>query len=337
MTQVYAENGQAVPVTVLDVSPSTVLQVKTTQTDGYEAIQVGYGRKKIHRAKRANQVRAEKAGLDTAPVRIQEFRTDDASHYRVGDKIGADFFVAGDLVKVSGKSKGRGFTGVMKRHGFAGGTRKSHGGGPSHRGVGSAGMSATPARTPKGRKLAGQYGNAHRTVLNLTVFDVDSEEQLLLIMGAIPGPVNGLVTVELVGDAPREYTPQNRAAAPEQKEEAEAGEEADTVPVEEVAGEAVEEPAEVEVADEDDAAAGDEIEEATAEDTSEDTAEESSEDTEEVQDEETSEDTEEEPTEETSEDAEEEQAGESSEDAEEAQADEPSDEEGESETEKSES
>lgn len=273
MTQIYAEDGRAVPVTVLDVSPSTVLQVKTTESDGYEAIQVGYGRKKIHRAKRANRVRAERAGLDTAPVRIQEFRTDDASHYQIGDKIGVDFFVPGDLVKVSGTSKGRGFTGVVKRHGFAGGTRKSHGGGPSHRGAGSAGMSATPSRTPKGRKLAGQFGNARCTIRNLTVVDVDVEDQLLLIMGAVPGPVNGLVTIELVGDAPRDYTPRNRAAAPEQAEEAEAGEEADVAPADDVAGKAEEEPAEDAATDETDTPDENESEEAPADETSEEEAE----------------------------------------------------------------
>jgi large subunit ribosomal protein L3 len=218
MTQVYSENGEAVPVTVVDVSPSTVLQVKTTENDGYEAIQVGYGRKKIHRATKANRSRAEKAGLDSAPVRIREFRTPDASKFQVGDKIGADFFVPGDMVKVSGTSKGHGFSGAMKRHGFRGGTRKSHGGGPSHRGVGSAGMSATPSRTPKGRKLAGQFGNRKSTVRNLMVVDVDIDENILMIRGAVPGSTNGLVTIELVGEVPRDYEPANRAAAEEEME-----------------------------------------------------------------------------------------------------------------------
>ena len=144
MTQIYGTDGIAVPVTVLDVSPSTILQVKTTETDGYQAIQVGFGSKKIHRARKANRVRAEKAGLESAPVRVQEFRTTDASRFEVGDRIGADFFRPGDLVRVSGTTKGRGFSGAMKRHGFGGGTRKSHGGGPSHRGVGSP--SAGPVR-----------------------------------------------------------------------------------------------------------------------------------------------------------------------------------------------
>ena len=207
MTQVFGANGEAVPVTVLEVATSTVLQVKTTERDGYEAIQVGYGRKKLHRATKANRVRAEAAGLDTAPVRIREFRTSDASRFKVGDEIAVDFFRAGDRVKVRGTSKGRGFAGVIKRHGFSGGTRTSHGGGPSHRGVGSVGMSADPARTNKGRKLPGQHGNRQVTANNLMVINVDSDEELLLVKGSVPGPMYGLVTIELMGKVPRLYTP----------------------------------------------------------------------------------------------------------------------------------
>lgn len=260
MTQIFSEDGTAVPVTVVDVSPSTVLQVKSTGRDGYEAIQMGYGRKKVHRATRANRVRAERAGLDSAPVRVKEFRTSDASRFQVGDTIGVDFFMPGDRVKVSGTTKGRGFSGAVKRHGFAGGTRKSHGGGPSHRGIGSAGMSATPSRTPKGRKLAGQFGNRKRTITNLLVVDVDREEHLLIIRGAVPGPINGIVTIELVGEAPREYTPVNRAERPAAAENGPAGEpeeaaepaagaedqaavEEERVEEREPAGEATEEPA----------------------------------------------------------------------------------------------
>lgn len=219
MTQIYAADGRAVPVTVLDVSSSTVLQVKTSETDGYEAIQVGYGGKKIHRTSKANRVRAEKAGLETAPVKVREFRTPDASRFQVGDRITVEFFQEGDRVKVAGTSKGRGFTGAMKRHGFAGGTRKSHGGGPSHRGVGSAGMSADPSRTPKGRKLPGQHGNQQVSIRGLTVVQVDPESETLLVKGAVPGPVNGLVTIELMDAEVREYTPASRQEAEEPREE----------------------------------------------------------------------------------------------------------------------
>lgn len=220
MTQVFAPDGEVVPVTVLEVASNKVLQVKTTERDGYEAIQVGYGRKKLHRATRANRRRAEAAGLDSAPIRTREFRTPDASRFKVGDEIAVDFFRPGDKVKVRGTSKGRGFTGVIKRHGFTGGTRKSHGGGPSHRGVGSVGMSADPAHTPKGRKLAGQYGNGQVTARNLLIVDVDPEEELLLVKGSVPGPMNGLVTIELVGEAPRLY-PTGKDASEEVEEESE--------------------------------------------------------------------------------------------------------------------
>ena len=213
MTQVFGANGEAVPVTVLEVAPNAVLQVKTTVKDGYEAIQVGYGRKKLNRATKANRIRAEKAGLESAPTRIREFRTPDASQFKVGDRISVDFFKIGDRVKVRGTSKGHGFSGAMKRHGFAGGTRASHGGGPSHRGVGSEGMSATPARTMKGRKLPGQFGNKKITQKNLIVVEVDSEQEILLVRGSVPGPVNGLVRIELVGETPRSYTPLESFAA----------------------------------------------------------------------------------------------------------------------------
>lgn len=242
MTQVYAADGRAVPVTVVDVSPSVVLQVKTLQTDGYEAIQIGYGQKKLTRARRPNQVRARAAGLDSAPVRVREFGTDDASRFVVGDRIGADFFKPGDRVKVTGTSKGHGFTGVMKRFGFGGGTRKSHGGGPAHRGAGSAGSSADPSRTMPGRRLHGQHGNKKSTVRNLTVVQVDLDENLLLIKGSVPGPANGLLRIELTGNEAREYAPA-RGQGDREMKHAEEAEVTDPV-VEEVGDEAAEEMAE---------------------------------------------------------------------------------------------
>ncbi|MFC1595649.1 50S ribosomal protein L3 [Gemmatimonadota bacterium] len=254
MTQVFGQNGEAVPVTVLEVAPNAVLQVKTIAKDGYEAIQVGYGRKKLNRAKKPNRVRAERAGLESAPTRIREFRTPDATQFKVGDRISVDFFEIGDRVKVRGTSKGRGFSGVIKRHGFSGGTRTSHGGGPSHRGVGSVGMSATPARTMKGRKLPGQYGNAKITEKNLTVVEVDPEQELLLLRGSVPGPVNGLVRIELVGESPRSYTPlesstsgetPDKEAVPETEDDAsetEAADGAEEALQAEAAMETVEEP-----------------------------------------------------------------------------------------------
>lgn len=285
MTQVFSGDGEAVPVTVLEVAPNAVLQVKTNEKDGYEAIQVGYGQKKLNRTRKSNRVIAEKAGLESAPTRIREFRTPDAVQFKVGDRISVDFFTIGDRVKIRGTSKGRGFSGAMKRHGFGGGTRKTHGGGPSHRGVGSVGMSATPARTTKGRKLPGQYGNKKATEKNLIVVDVDPEQELLLVRGSVPGPVNGLVRIELVGEEPRSYTPLESAAGEDAEatvepvEEMEAGEEAEAAvePVDEPKDDDEAEPAaeaevtaadagEVEAADdEDEATAGEDESEATEE------------------------------------------------------------------------
>ncbi len=286
MTQIFSADGEAVPVTVLEVAPSTVLQVKTVETDGYEAIQVGYGeKKKLHRQSKANRARAEAAGLESAPLRIREFRTPDAARFSVGDQITADFFEIGDLVKVRGTTKGRGFAGGMKRHGFSGGTRQSHGGGPSHRGVGSVGMSATPARTMKGRKLPGQYGNHKVTEKNLTVVDVNVDEQILIVRGSVPGPINGLVRIELVGSEPRDWAPAAAVAEEPEAEETAVGavdEEAASEPVEAEAAEETigeetgSEPVEAEAVED---AAGDETEDEVAdEEAGQDTAEADAED-----------------------------------------------------------
>ena len=242
MTQVFSGDGEAVPVTVLEVAPNAVLQVKTNEKDGYEAIQVGYGQKKLNRTRKSNRAIAERAGLESAPTRIREFRTSDAEQFSVGDRISVDFFAIGDRVKIRGTSKGHGFSGAMKRHGFAGGTRKSHGGGPSHRVVGSVGMSATPARTMKGRKLPGQYGNKKITEKNLIVVEVDTEQELLLIRGSVPGPINGLVRIELVGVEPRSYTPLESFAVEEVEPAVEPVEEPETDEEVEAAVESVEEP-----------------------------------------------------------------------------------------------
>lgn len=272
MTQVFGPEGEAIPVTVLEVAGNTILQVKTADRDGYEAIQVGYGQKKLHRATKANRTRAEAAGLDSAPLRIREFRTPDASLFKVGDEIAVDFFKAGDRVKVRGITKGRGFAGAIKRHGFSGGTRKTHGGGPSHRGVGSTGMSADPAHTPKGRKLPGQYGNRRSTVSNLLVVHVDVEDELLLVRGSVPGAVNGLVRIELVSDTMRTYATTAAIEPEESADEATEPAEDGAVSAEAAAGE-LSEPAEAAVEPADDAVQEDVEESEKSEEESEDSAE----------------------------------------------------------------
>ncbi|QGJ71276.1 50S ribosomal protein L3 [Planctomycetales bacterium 10988] len=212
MTQVYQEDGTAVPVTVIQAGPCTVLQIRTVEKDGYEAVQVGYGEKPRRLASRSerghvaaldsNRSRQRKlAGVEVAekpdcepPRVVREFRVS-SGDYSVGQALTVPVFEGVKAVDVSGISKGRGFAGVMKRHNFAG-QRASHGVKKCHRYPGSIGQAATPSRVPKGRKMAGQYGNANCTVRNLKVVRVDEENQLVLVKGAIPGPNGGYVVLK---------------------------------------------------------------------------------------------------------------------------------------------
>ncbi len=191
MTQVFNEEGTLIPVTVVEANANVVLQKKTTATDGYDAIQVGFEDKREKLANKAEQGIFAKA--QTAPKRfIKEFRYDEMMGYEVGDKIAVDSFVAGEVVDVQGTSKGKGYQGVIKRHGQKIGP-KGHGSG-AHRIVGSMGPIA-PNRIAPGKKLPGQMGHVTRTVQNLEVVAVDVENNLLLIKGSIPGPKKGLVVV----------------------------------------------------------------------------------------------------------------------------------------------
>lgn len=191
MTQVFDENGRAVPVTVLEAGPCRVAQVKTTETDGYSAIQLAFGT-----ARRVNKPMAGhfgKAGVD--PTRhLVELRLDDVSAYELGAEIKADVFEPGELVDVIGVTKGKGFAGVMKRHNFKG-LSATHGTQRKHRSPGSVGMCATPARVLKGMRMAGQMGHERVSTLNLRIVAADVERNLLLVRGAVPGPKGGLVMV----------------------------------------------------------------------------------------------------------------------------------------------
>jgi len=191
MTQVFTDEGRALPVTVIMAGPNRVLQVKTDETDGYAAIQLGF--KSVARATKPMKGHAEKAGVE--PTRhVVELRTDDAGTYEPGQEIKADVFSPGDLVDVIGVSKGKGFAGVMKRHGFAG-LSASHGTKKKDRHPGAIGACATPSRVFKGMKMAGHMGHERVTVLSLEIVETDPERNLLLVRGAIPGPVGGLVMV----------------------------------------------------------------------------------------------------------------------------------------------
>jgi large subunit ribosomal protein L3 len=193
MTQVWDENNRVVPVTVVQAGPCVVTQVRTPDTDGYAAIQLAFGQidpRKVNKPQGGHFAKA-----DVAPRRhVVELRTTDASEYGAGDEVTVDRFGTGELVDVTGKTKGKGYAGVMKRHGFAG-LGASHGVQRKHRSPGSIGGCATPGRVFKGVRMAGRMGGQRHTVQNLTVHAVDAENNLLLIKGALPGPTGGLVLV----------------------------------------------------------------------------------------------------------------------------------------------
>jgi len=191
MTQVFDEDGHAVPVTVLEAGPCRVAQTKTPEKDGYTAAQLGFGE-----AKRPNKPTAghyAKAGI-TPARHLVELRLETLEDYALGSEIKADIFEAGDMVDVIGVTKGKGFSGPMKRHGFKG-LGASHGTQKKHRSPGSIGGCATPARVFRGTRMAGQMGNVRVTTLNLKVIKVDPERNLMLVRGAVPGPRGGLVMV----------------------------------------------------------------------------------------------------------------------------------------------
>jgi large subunit ribosomal protein L3 len=192
MTQVFDEDGSAVGVTAIEVEPSVVLQVKTKDKDGYEAIQIGYGRTKQKNVTKPLQGHLNKANKGFFRF-IREFPAQSES-YEVGQEITADIFKIGDYVDIVGTSKGKGFQGVVKRHGFGGG-RATHGS-MHHRAPGSIGASADPARVFKGTKMGGQMGNVRKTIQNLQVWQVRSDRNLLLLKGAVPGSKNGFVLIK---------------------------------------------------------------------------------------------------------------------------------------------
>ena len=192
MTQIFDEKGNMIPVTVVEAGPCVVVQKKTTENDGYEAVQIGYGDKKVQRVNKPMAGHFKKA--DVAPKKVlKEFRLADTSSLNVGDIIKADIFAAGDIVDVVGKSKGKGTAGVIKRWNF-GRLRETHGTGPVARHGGSLGV-IDPARIFKGKKMAGHLGSERVTVQNLSVVKVDSENNLIAIKGSIPGPKGGIVVI----------------------------------------------------------------------------------------------------------------------------------------------
>ena len=195
MTQIFDETGRVVPVTLIQAGPCTVVQKKTAEKDGYNAIQLGYETVPERKLTKPELGHQKKAGIEEFQKVLKEFPLEDCSKYEVGDKLNADMFAAGDFVDVTGISKGHGYQGVIKRHG-ASRLKETHGTGPVHRHAGSMGSGTDPARIFKGKIGAGQMGNEQVTVLNLDVVKVDTELGLIAVRGAIPGPKGGVVFVK---------------------------------------------------------------------------------------------------------------------------------------------
>ncbi|MBR4889114.1 MAG: 50S ribosomal protein L3 [Clostridia bacterium] len=193
MTQIFDEKGKVIPVTVVEAGPCAVVQKKTVEKDGYEAVQVGYGDQKAQRVNKPMTGHFNKGNV-ASKTTLREFRFDDCSGYNVGDLIKADVFAAGDKVDVTGTSKGKGYAGVIKRWNF-GRMRESHGTGPVARHSGSNGAISDPSRVFPGLKMAGHLGAEKVTVQNLTIAKVDVENNLIAVKGAIPGPNGGVVVI----------------------------------------------------------------------------------------------------------------------------------------------
>jgi large subunit ribosomal protein L3 len=195
MTQIFTESGELVPVTVIEATPNSIIQVKTKETDGYEALQVGFGEKReglLNKPERGHQAKAGAKGIRY----LREFRSDGVAEFKdlkAGDTIEVDIFKAGELVDVTGTTKGKGFAGVIKRWGYARGPM-AHGS-KYHRGVGSLGATDA-ARVFKGRKLPGRMGNVRRTIQGLEIVRVDTDRNLLLVKGGVPGVRGGLVKIQ---------------------------------------------------------------------------------------------------------------------------------------------
>lgn len=193
MTQIFDESGAVVAVTVVEAGPCPVVQVKTEETDGYRAVQLGFGARKSNRAARPEAGHAKKAGLEHVPERLREFRVENPGDYQVGQVLTVEQFEVGARVTVTGTTKGRGFQGAVKRHGF-GGRPGSHGH-PMARNPGSIGPGTNPSRVIKGKRLPGQMGGTQKTERNLRVERIDAERNLIFLRGAVPGARNSLVYI----------------------------------------------------------------------------------------------------------------------------------------------
>ena len=194
MTQIFTEDGRAVGCTVLEVGPCPVVQVKNRESDGYDAIQLGFGRRKEVRVRKAEAGHASRAGLDYVPEVLAEFAPEEGAAYEPGQELTLELFEVGQKVKISGPTKGRGFQGTVKRWNFAG-SGASHGSKKILRKPGSIGPGTDPSRVIKGRKMSGQMGNTNRTAMNRQIEKIDLERNLLLVRGSVPGSRHTVVVI----------------------------------------------------------------------------------------------------------------------------------------------
>ena len=198
MTQIFDEKGNVIPVTVIEATPNIVAQVKTVETDGYNSIQLGYGEVKDKHINKPEKGHFAKAGL-TAKKHLREFRVEDVENYKVGDEVKADIFEAGEKIDVQGTTKGKGFQGVIKRHGQHRGPM-GHGS-MYHRRPGSMGSTSTPGRVFKGKKLPGHMGRVTVTIQNLDVVRVDMDKNVILVKGSVPGAKGAILKIKSAGKA----------------------------------------------------------------------------------------------------------------------------------------
>ncbi len=215
MTQIFDESGHVIPVTVIEAKPNVVVQKKTEETDGYNAVQLGCGEVKDKHLSKPEQGHLKKGGVVNCK-HLKEFKLENAAEMNVGDVINVSAFAAGDHIDVTGTSKGHGYQGVVKRHN-AGRTPMTHGGGPVHRHAGSMGSTSSPSRIFKGKIGAGQMGVDQVTVQNLIVVQVDPELNVIVVRGAVPGPKGGLVYVKNTVKNIREKVNQQSARVNPQK------------------------------------------------------------------------------------------------------------------------
>lgn len=192
MTQIFDEVGNVIPVTVIEAGPCVVVQKKTVENDGYDAVQLGF--ENVEERKLTKPAKGHQAKAGTTKKHLKEFRLDDCASLNVGDEVKADVFAAGECVDVTGLTKGHGYSGGVKRWNLHK-LRMTHGVGPVHRQVGSMGACSSPSRIYKGKKMAGQYGHEQVTMLNLDVVKIDVEKNLIAVKGAVPGPRGGIVFV----------------------------------------------------------------------------------------------------------------------------------------------